>query len=416
MNKIAGFFLIGLLSVMTISCQSQKKESEEEEEENKYELGSFGYDLDFFKTYQKSLILKKGTSMVLLAPGYQGRVMTSSAKGMSGKSFGWINYDLISSGESAPHFNNYGGEERLWLGPEGGQFSVFFAPGVSYTFENWQVPAPIDSEAFELKEHNDTMAVFQRDFQLVNYSSFTFSIHVDRIVSILGAPELESLLNITLPEEIDFVGYQSVNTITNTGEIAWSKNTGLVSIWMLGQLISSPTNTVIVPYNEGEEQILGPVVNDNYFGKVPSERLTFKDGLIFFKADGKQRGKIGLSPLRSKNYCGSYDSAEKVLTVLFFNKPNHHEGYVNSMWELQEAPFGGDVINSYNDGPLEDGSQLGPFYELEASSPAALLKPGQSLSHTNSTIHFSGDDTELNTLLDALFGVSVEEVKQALGE
>jgi hypothetical protein len=30
--------------------------------------------------------------------------------------------------------------------------------------------------------------------------------------------------------------------------------------------------------------------------------------------------------------------------------------YVNSKWGQQDDPYKGDVVNSYNDGPVEDGS------------------------------------------------------------
>jgi len=172
---------------------------------------------------------------------------------------------------------------------------------------------------------------------------------------------------------------------------------------MLGQLISSPANIVLVPFVPGPEKELGPVVNDTYFGKVPPERLKVLDNLILFKADGLQRGKIGLSPARARNFLGSFDYEQNILTLLFFNKPDTHEGYVNSMWELQDDPFAGDVINSYNDGPLEDGSQMGPFYELEASSPAAALNPGEHLEHVPAG--------ELNSLLKELFGVTAGDLR-----
>ena len=29
-----------------------------------------------------------------------------------------------------PHMNAYGGEDRIWLGPEGGMFSLFFCAGI----------------------------------------------------------------------------------------------------------------------------------------------------------------------------------------------------------------------------------------------------------------------------------------------
>jgi hypothetical protein len=83
------------------------------------------------------------------------------------------------------------------------------------------------------------------------------------------------------------------------------------------------------------------------------------------------------------------------------------------MWEIQKDPFNGDVLNSYNDGPLEDGSQMGPFYELEDSSPAAALKPGEILKHVNLTVHITGDETDLNKIISGLFGISVEEIRQA---
>ena len=44
--------------------------------------------------------------------------------------------------------------------------------------------------------------------------------------------------------------------------------------------------------------------------------------------------------------------------------------YLNQEWNLDGDPFIGDAVNAYNDGPLEDGSQMGPFYELESVSPA----------------------------------------------
>jgi len=412
MNSFSKFKLLVLAcGLFLASCGNQQTNMEDV---TSYEPGTFGYDLAFMKEHQDILVLKNEQAQILLAPNYQGRVMTSTATGLEGKSFGWLNYALIESGAPVPHFNNYGGEERFWLGPEGGQFSIYFAPGVSFTFENWQVPAPIDSEPFKLISKTPVEAVFSQAISLTNYSNFTFSLDVYRKIELLNTEEIQGFLGTLLPKGLEVVAYTTTNRITNTGEEEWSKHTGLLSIWILGQLISSPTNTVMVPYIEGEESDLGPIVNDTYFGKVEASRLQVKEGIIYFKADGNKRGKIGLSPNRAKNYLGSYDSAEKVLTLMFFNKPEQHSGYVNSLWELQEQPFGGDVVNSYNDGPLDDGTQLGPFYELEASSSAAELKPDQSHEHINTTIHITGEDEGINKLLNKLFGVGADEISKAL--
>ena len=52
--------------------------------------------------------------------------MTSTVGGSNSPSHGWINRELIEAGRNDPHINAYGGEDRFWLGPEGGQFSIFF--------------------------------------------------------------------------------------------------------------------------------------------------------------------------------------------------------------------------------------------------------------------------------------------------
>src|SRR5690606_16998009 len=129
-------------------------------------------------------------------------------------------------------------------------------------------------------------------------------------------------------------------------------------------------------------------------------------GVLFFKADGKSRGKLGLSPQRSKSLAGSYDAQNKILTLALFDV-DPESIYLNQAWNLEEDPFKGDAINAYNDGPLEDGSQMGPFYELESVSPAALIKPRESLSHDHTVIHLKGDD--LNEIVEQLFGTSIAE-------
>jgi hypothetical protein len=396
--------------------QKQKKTMEEQPATAAYEPGTFGYDLKFLNEHQKTVVLKRDDAMVALIPGYQGRVMTSASSGMKGMSYGWINYKLIKSGQKAAHFNNYGGEERLWLGPEGGQFSIYFAPGVPFTFENWQVPAPIDTDSFDLVSANDTMAVFQKDIQMVNYSNVRFNLKIDRTVTLLTGSQIETLTGLKIPTGLQRVAYETNNLLTNTGQTAWTRESGLLSIWMLGQLISSPTNVIMAPYVEGPEDQLGKIVNDTYFGKVPANRLKILKNLILFKADGLQRGKIGLSPLRAKNYIGSYDYGQKVLTIVFYNKPDLKEGYVNSMWEIQKNPFSGDVLNSYNDGPLEDGTQMGPFYELEDSSPGAALKAGETMKHVNLTIHITGEESALNEILVNQFGITVEQIRQSFSK
>jgi hypothetical protein len=56
---------------------------------------------------------------------------------------------------------------------------------------------------------------------------------------------------------------------------------------------------------------------------------------------------------------------------------------------------------------------MGPFYELETSSPAADLKPGESLSHIQYTLHLKGDVQNLDKVAQKVLGVSLEEISGA---
>jgi hypothetical protein len=59
---------------------------------------------------------------------------------------------------------------------------------------------------------------------------------------------------------------------------------------------------------------------------------------------------------------------------------------------------------------LDDGSIMGPFYEIESVSPAAFLKPGEALSHQHSVFHFTGSETSLDGIVQKLFGVSTNDL------
>ena len=85
---------------------------------------------------------------------------------------------------------------------------------------------------------------------------------------------------------------------------------------------------------------------------------------------------------------------------------------VPSVPRAYNVSFDGDVMNSYNDGPLENGGQLGPFYELESSSPAAFLKPGESLHHFHHVFHFTGEKHELNKITETLFGTNLLTIEE----
>lgn len=386
--------------------------------------GPYADDLAFLMKHTEVVELRDGPSAVAVAPAYQGRVMTSTYDTEAGPSFGWINRPVIEagvlSGEARKgtlqeHIHVFGGEERFWLGPEGGQFSIFFKPGAKFEFGEWFTPACIDTEAYAIKSTSEKEVVFEHEARLQNWSGSEFQVGITRTVRLLDRTTVEERLGITLGEEMELVAYETENTIRNNGDAAWSKETGMLSIWILGMYPPSPGTRVVIPFQPGSAEELGPEVNDAYFGKVPADYLKVEDGLLFFKGDGTHRAKIGLSPMRAKGVAGSYDQDTGVLNIVTHSEPEANPGYVNSMWELQDAPFSGDVINAYNDGPPEPGADpLGPFYELETSSPAAALKPGESLTHVQTTIHLRGNKEAVNRISKKVFGADLERIASAL--
>jgi hypothetical protein len=264
-----------------------------------------------------------------------------------------------------------------------------------------------------LKSENSV--ALKKDVQLENYSGTPLNLRVEREIRILEGAEALKKLGAQPDNTVKIVAYQSRNRITNTGKNVWDKNSGMLSIWILGMFNHSPATTVVFPYNKGPESEMGPLVNDAYFGKVSADRLAVTDKAVFFSGDGQCRSKIGLSPKRAKPVLGSYDALNKVLTIVNYSKPEGAVDYVNSMWELQKDPLKGDVVNAYNDGTPKPGAKpLGPFYELESSSPAAALKPGGSLSHLHCTVHLTGSETGLDKIAKAVLGVSLDEIKNGL--
>ena len=405
-----------LVIVLTVSCISKgSKETTSEFTQKNYT--SFGEDVSFMKAYIDLIELTdpSGQGMVAVSPALQGRVMTSSANGADGRSFGWINRELFASGDTMEHINVYGGEERFWLGPEGGQYSIFFKNGDAFTLENWHTPNLIDLEPFEVSVRTKSSAVFTKKAELTNYSGFSFDLGIERKVEVLAASEAFDALGVVPVSGISTVAYRTTNKLTNEGELDWEKESGLLSIWLLGMFNPSPATTVVIPFVPGNEANLGVPVNDTYFGKVPEDRLVVRDSVLYFSGDGEYRSKIGLSPRRAKDVLGSYDATNRILTIVKYNQPKGVTDYVNSMWEIQEQPYAGDVVNSYNDGPPEPGAKpLGPFYELETSSPALALKSGETDTHIQLTCHFEGDEGSLNELAQQLLGVSVSEIASAL--
>ena len=100
------------------------------------------------------------------------------------------------------------------------------------------------------------------------------------------------------------------------GSDPWTKEKGALCIWMLGMFNPSDSGTVIIPYNENPSDKNTKIATTDYFGEIPTGRIKTDNGLLYFKADGKYRSKLGLSATRAKSLVAGYDAINKVLTVI----------------------------------------------------------------------------------------------------
>jgi len=408
-NKLS---LLILSAVALSACHTKSdKTGQSDSTTNTAAKGTFAYDLNFLKAKDSVVVLKndEGTGQVIVSPHYQAKVFTSTADGLNGKSFGWVNYKEFDLQEPDTHMNGFGGEDRLWLGPEGSKFALFFKPGSKMVFDNWHTPAAIDKEPWDLISSSAKNATLSKSTKMLNYGGTELNIKLDRSIQILENADIKNMLGITLDTAVKAVAFSTTNSITNIGNKAWDKTTGAPCLWNLDMFNPSPSVVIVVPY---EQKTTGKVATTDYFGQIPPDRVKFNNGTLYFKADGKSRGKLGVPVNRIKKYAGSYDAANNVLTLITYDFDTKAT-YLNQEWKTDKDPFVGDAVNAYNDGPLADGTQMGPFYEIESVSPAAFLKPNEKLTHKHSVFHFTGNKDALNAIALKTLGVALKDIQAA---
>lgn len=404
------YLLLVVSGAIICSCGGGNKK---EKNMNDYAKGTFGYDLNYLSQKDDNPVVLSGDggkSQIIVSAKYQAKVFTSTADGLDGTSMGFVNYKFFDAGKVDEHMNGFGGENRFWLGPEGGKYSVYFKKDSEQVYDHWHTPKPIDTEPWDITSLHAGNISFRKEMEVTNYLGNQLKLRVDRSVSLIERSEVASGLSIDLNPNVKTVGYTTENSIVNRNDFEWTKETGTICIWMLDMFNPAPRAVTFIPFNEGDEKEFGKTVTSDYFGEVPADRLRIQGNTIFLKTDGKFRSKLGLNAKRTQAIAGNYDPDSKRLTITTFDV-DKNAVYLNQEWNPAKDPLLGDAMNAYNDGPLDDGSIMGPFLELESVSPAAFLKPLQSLSHKHTVYHFVGEETDLSPITEKLFGISINTIK-----
>lgn len=333
-----------------------------------------------------------GAPRVLVAPALQGRVLTSELAG--GASAAFVDAREIEAGERDAAFLNYGGQDRIWLGPEGGRFGLFFPPGAPIEGAHWRAPAALQRGAFEVVERGPRRVAMRRTVTVENRAGAAFRVRLDREVELadpagLGAPPAA---------DVRATGSRATTTMANVGGAAWSEEIGLPFLWVIAQLPASPRAEAIAPYRRGARAELGPIATSDYFGAPPAGRVRAGRGVVRMRADARRVVKFGLNARRATGRAGAFDPERGRLAVVEFDLPPAGARVPSNLWPIDApAPFGGDVFQCFNGGD-------GRYFELESASHARALAPGDSIAHRHATYFFEGPRAALAAVCRAVLG------------
>lgn len=396
------------LSLWVGACSQSKKQGNMDV----YEKGTFGYDLAYLRAKDSLVVLtdEGKKAQVIVSPRYQAKVFTSTVDGERGTSLGYLNYPALESEEVNEHMNGYGGENRFWIGPEGGQYSVFFRPGTEQVYDHWHTPRAIDVEPWQVISSDKRSVRLTKEMQVENYRGTLLRLAIDREIRLLSPEDIRRIWAMEPDDGVRTVAYATCNRIRNLNDFAWTEQTGTICMWILDMFPVASGALTIVPFVEGPETLLGKIATTDYFGEIPPDRIRIEDGVLYLKTDGKYRSKLGMNPKRTKAVAANYNPESRCLTVTTFDV-DPDAVYLNQEWNPAKDPLAGDAMNAYNDGPLEDGSIMGPFLEIESASPAAFLKPGERQVHHHNVFHFVGEEKALDTVSRSVLGVGLSKIK-----
>jgi hypothetical protein len=377
-------------------------------------LPSFADDLAFLAERADAVVLQaEGCGPLLVSPRLSGRVMTS-AFDRAQPGFGLVNREAVLVGPVTRGFANYGGEDRLWLAPEGGPQALFFrGEGVAQgacagqTPDNWSVPVAMDGGPRSITAQDGRSIAFADSLELVNVAGTKLACTTTRRIEALSRAGLSTLLGHELRPGLEALGFRSTNSL------AWSgaPSQALVSLWVLGQFKPGERTWVHFPFRGdasgpgGKADDAGAAaIKNDYFGVVPAERLRMfspsspqSSGLALFRADARLRSKIGLSRAGATGWIGAWDPDRGVLTLVNHSLPPVGAPVPDCDWRVPNPRAAqGDVASSYNDGG-EPG-----FFELESLSAALPAEDGARVEHVSTTIHLGGEREVLRDIARAL--------------
>ena len=383
-------FLIFFVILLVTSCNQPNNEA------------MFKNDFELLKNVEGVEVLSSGDSKIIVSGILQGRIFTSSSKGMEGRSYGYFNKALLEKDSYKNNLTSFGGEGRIIFAPEVGKYATFFAPNTEQTAETISPSEDMKSKRFLIEKKTDESIVCRSTMEILNANNYTFKIDVKRKIAIKSSEQIKNELNIDL-SNVSEVGFSAETWVKNIDTIQWTKQKGLLSIWDLSCIKTTPKTVVIIPTKNKIDSVT------NYFTPLNNDRVKIKNETVIYKADANYMNKIGIQPKNVKNVFGSYSPEINLLTICKFNFVENEELYANCVWGHKE-PYKGDVINIFNGEVNKELDRNWPFYEMESLSAQKELKPEEEMYHSQTIYHFEGETKYLNTISESVLGISLNNI------
>ena len=356
--------------------------------------------------------------IVVVAPSLVGRVICTGSGGLHGTTDSYISEDQIAKGftKSLPgaKWASFGGEERVWLAPEGGEYALFFSKGKPQTQENYTVPESLNSTKFQVTEisADGKSVTFTAGMSLVNFIGSRFDLEVSRTISLVeSCPYVQEFKG-----KIDFVGFESHTYIKNIGKKPWTKKTGAMSIWTIGQFLAKDNSVVIMPYRCGSNEVLGAPVSTEYFrlltldgNPTPRRFWTVENNVVLLKASGVVQTKLELMAKRSLGRIAAIDLKGFVMNILDFDFYPELEYVASYPLPYDGNPYVGGAASTF---VLSKLHPVSPSYELECCSPALFLQPGEKFGHVARTYRLRSDKNSLITICKRYFNADIKTLTE----
>lgn len=332
---------------------------------------------------------------LLVAPALAGRVLTSVFR--DGTEAAWLDRRAIAAGYGTPaRFHNFGGQDRIWLGPEGGPFGYFFAPGAKCEPDAWRAPRLIDRGSWRLLTRDRLGARMRLEGTIVDASGGRMRVRIVRDVRALGRADVEERLGARLPRSVESAGSESSQVLTRLSAAPLPPRPALPQLWVLGQFPCGPRAVVFAPLRAGARSAVKPF-EDRYFGPPGPRRILYTAGdggppCVLFRADGRLRSKFGVPVRHSSGIAGAFDPQRELLTIVRFDV-HPAAPYGSFLWSPRARELrGGDVFQSYNSGD-------GTCFELESVAPASPEAGSKARAHRHATLFLRGNPRVLRNFL-----------------